>query len=300
MNNENIKYFILDIETGPDQQLAEVIDSAIENSHILPETIPSYEEYKQLELEKEFDRIDKAQYAKQTTIDSHREKAMSKDYTIEWENMAVSYKERIQKLAVNCPFAFIKLARMTVMNGDERELFVWENPNNDKAIEKTIIKDIADKTYTLLVGSSGTNTHELVTFNGKRFDIPLLIERGGVVGATIPFKWLEYLTQRGDRFNHYDMMEYRSYQNTQVNKLSLSANLVARFGKEFAKKEIDFAECSFEQLKEYSLDEILKLEYWYRVHSGFEVLPIKEFLETLPKVNEVKESIQITDDDLPW
>ena len=60
------------------------------------------------------------------------------------------------------------------------------------------------------------------------------------------------------------------------------------FGIDFAKVQIDYATCTIEELKFYSLDQVLKLEYWYRFHHGYKIPSVKDFLASLPKMKEEK------------
>ena len=259
-------YIILDIETSPDVRLAGTLDKIEDKkTKFLPDELPEYKEYKKQKIVKEIENI-KKKYKKQETIDKYINELADKDYQSEYEKLQEKYNSKIQNLAVKPQFAMIKVVNLKFNN----ELITFTNENLNYKIEKEIIESVYEILYQKITGEGGTKTYELVTFNGKHFDIPVLIERGAVVNAEIGFRWLELLLKRGEHFGHYDLIENRAFENSIVNKFNLNKNLVMRFGEEFAKMPIDFATVDFKTLLTYSIDEILKMEKFYRYHCGME------------------------------
>jgi len=290
------QYVIFNAETGPDVATAKIADAADpKKGKFVPELI-SFENFKKDKIKIGTENVMKKNYSKQETIDKHMEGVLTRDYKADYDLLLDDYNKKIQMLAVNPPFAFVKVITMIVNTGKEREVFQFENENNTPDIEWGIIKKAVEILHSKNQGIGDFNSHAIVTFNGKRFDIPLLIERGQIRGVTnTPYSWLERLTNRGDREGHHDMIEHRSYQNTPVNKLSLTRNLAIRFGIDFAKVQIDYVTCTMKELMFYSLDQVLKLEYWYRFHHGLSIPSVKEFLDSLPKNTEEKK-VELPDD----
>jgi predicted PolB exonuclease-like 3'-5' exonuclease len=92
---------------------------------------------------------------------------------------------------------------------------------------------------------------QVITFNGKKFDIPAIIKYGIKYDLDLPYKWLKRACKRYETTNHIDLMEelgeYGSYR-------SLDEYLQIYLGVE--KKEIDFATCTDEELREHCLEDI--------------------------------------------
>ena len=268
IKKEEMQYIALDIETSPDIKLAKMLDDTDPGKNILPEPVQEFEEYKTEQFNRDKQTIIDKKYVKQTTTDGHLAKLADKDYRSDWEKMKENYDEKINNLAVQPQFAMVKIVKMKTND----ELFTFHNPTLSYEVEKDIIEKVVDILHKNVSGSQGnvTKTRTLFTFNGKHFDVPVLIERGGVVGANIAYSWLELMLKRGDMFNHIDMIENRPFKNTVVNKFSLNKNLIIRFGPEFAKIEVDFDTVKFDDLDTYSTDEIIKFEKWVRQHHGLE------------------------------
>lgn len=158
------------------------------------------------------------------------------------------------KLALNSKFAGIQLVTMVT----EDSFTVLENPEHNINKEQEIIEAVYDAIMDVI--HSGDH---LVTFNGKRFDIPLIMERGQIVGAQKYLLSLETLLVRGTRFKHIDLSE--------MHDGNLDMNLRVRFG--FGKRNTDpsfFAKASYDEIKRYAVDEAFKLEYWYRTIVGLD------------------------------
>jgi hypothetical protein len=284
MINQN--FVIIDIETAPDVSLAKMLDDINDNNKLLPEPLPVYEEYESNRIEEEKQKIYAKNYKKQETVDAHILDVISFDYKKEYLALEQKRNDSINKLALFPPFAFIKLITVYSHTQDKDVINYYHNFDNDKTIENEIITKLCHKLYSLM---TGTEVHELVTFNGKSFDIPVLIERGGIVGADIQYKWLEKLTIKGEKYNHYDMIEMRAYNNSPHNKLSLANNLVIRYGKEFAKHNIDFSLCTNLELIKYAIDETMKFAYWVKNHYGIKTINKNKYLKNINNlINKVK------------
>ena len=105
------------------------------------------------------------------------------------------------------------------------------------------------------------NSVELVTFNGKKFDLPLIIKQGIKQKINLPYKNLKKATERFNKngtIRHLDLMEllgdYGSYKK-------MDTYLQIYLG--IAKKEIDFATCADEELKEHCREDLVNSELLY-------------------------------------
>ena len=289
MNQQHqLNYLCFNIDTAPDVKSATLVDEVKpKKKNLLPDPISSFEDFKKEKFSEGYALIMKKNYKNQDTIDKHINELKEKNYKVEYTRYQEEYTHQIQMLAINPPFAMTKL--ITFKANDNDILFL---KNEELTIEKE--KSIIEEAYQLIIervlGDKGIATKELVTFNGKHFDIQVLIERGGVSGTNIGYRWLERLTIRGDKYGHCDMMEHRSYMSSPVNKLSLNENLVLRFGKKFRKPDLDYANCTFDELLKYAEAGILGLEHWYKQHNGI-IVP-------LPKL-DIKPETEITEDDIP-
>ena len=93
----------------------------------------------------------------------------------------------------------------------------------------------------------------LITFNGAKFDIPLIIKNGIKKGLDMPYKALKESTNRFGKGNikNIDLMEvlgeYGKYK-------SLDTYLQIYLG--VAKKEIDFLTCTDEELEDHCIEDI--------------------------------------------
>jgi len=101
---------------------------------------------------------------------------------------------------------------------------------------------------------------QLITFNGKKFDLPVIIKQGIKQKIDLPYKSLKIATERfkSGAIDHIDLMEvlgeYGKYR-------SLDTYLQIYLG--IAKKEINFATCTDEELKEHCLEDISNCELLY-------------------------------------
>ena len=163
-----------------------------------------------------------------------------------------------EKLALKPMYASIQLITIII---DGQEPIVLENPKHSRVKEKAIIEQLVLMLQkTPHEGRKGIGTCEIVTFNGKRYDFPLLIQRSLVTGASVPIRWLDKLTGYGDRNGHFDMCD--------VLEGSLDLNLRAA-GME-GKKRINHNSRTHEQLKEYAVDEIKQTEILYKRMMGYD------------------------------
>jgi DNA polymerase elongation subunit (family B) len=207
------EYFIMDIETRPDLNLAESCRIFDDENIKIPGNIK-----------------------KDETIEKYKD---------EWK------AKKEASLALDPKFAIVTLVTMI----ENCKLHLYENPYSNPQVEKKIIEEVVHKITSMV-----NHAVPLVTFNGKRFDLPVLMTRGQILDANSYLFGLIRLMQRGDRFGHIDLTEFTEG--------SLDENLRAIFG--FGKKKINFSSCSFPELKKYAIDEILKLEYWYRSLMGYD------------------------------
>jgi hypothetical protein len=291
-------YMILDIETEADLELAKLIDDNDPYAKPLcPEPVPAYVIFRKEYVTKETIAINESGLA-ESTIKKKLKKLdglENEDYEKLYEEVKIAYKKALKNLAVNPIFAMIKIASLKF--DDEEEIFTLTNRESSYTTEQNIIERIYELLYQHVTGAGAIKnilqTKLLVTNNGKHFDIKLLIERGAVVGARIDYRWLERLTNRHCD-EHYDFMDVRAYISTPVNKLSLTKNLLIRYGPEFMKEKIDFQECTFDELLEYHIDEMYKFEFLIRNHFGIETRTPAEFLSGI-----AKPPAEVSDDDLP-
>jgi predicted PolB exonuclease-like 3'-5' exonuclease len=167
----------------------------------------------------------------------------------------IKKQEFKEKLALKIHYAQVKLIKIF---DSEKGMVTFENFGLDKKVEK----DIIEKAITYIrTGSASTHTKEIVTFNGKKYDFPVLMARGEILHADIPYRWLQGLTGYGDRAGHYDMSDGREG--------SLDINLKRIFGK--GKHEIDFLHVSDADLDAYAEDEMKGLVKWWCLINGFPV-----------------------------
>ncbi len=103
----------------------------------------------------------------------------------------------------------------------------------------------------------------LVTFNGKHFDIPIIIKQGIMNGVDLPYKWLFECAKRFSSHDHTDMMEVLSFGGTMM---SLDKYLQVYCGVQ--KKPIDFTSASDEEIVAHCLEDIAYTELLYNKFSS--------------------------------
>lgn len=102
-------------------------------------------------------------------------------------------------------------------------------------------------------------SYTLVSFNGKQFDVPIIIKEGIRLGIKIESNLFNCM-KRFDNTWHIDMMEVLSFgQRDNVKSLDNYARIY--LGKE--KKPIDFATCSDDELKEHCKEDLSLTEELY-------------------------------------
>nr|AKH47019.1 hypothetical protein [uncultured marine virus] len=101
----------------------------------------------------------------------------------------------------------------------------------------------------------------VVTFNGKKFDIPLIIKYGIKHGLDLPYARLKLMMKRYDNSRHIDLME----ELGQGNFRSLDEYLQIYLG--ISKKPIDFETASDEEIKEHCMEDIVNTYKLYKKFS---------------------------------
>lgn len=102
----------------------------------------------------------------------------------------------------------------------------------------------------------------LITFNGKNFDLPLLIKTGVKQSLDLPYKDLRIWSKKWQAEQHIDLQEYISGG---VDWKSLDEYLQIYLG--VKKTPIDFATCSQEELEKHCLEDV---ENTHRLFKLFE------------------------------
>lgn len=106
-----------------------------------------------------------------------------------------------------------------------------------------------------------TSLH-LVTFNGKQFDLPILIKHGVKQGIKLPYQELIEATRMWSSSNHTDLMELLSFGQ---DWLSLDKYLQIYCG--VKKKEVDFEQISQGELEQHCLEDLGLTEMLYEKFS---------------------------------
>ena len=96
-----------------------------------------------------------------------------------------------------------------------------------------------------------------ITFNGKKFDIPLLMKWGIKNNLDLPYQYLKEMTKRWSAERHIDLQEVIC-DNTYK---SLDELLQIYLG--ISKKPIDFNIASEKEIKEHCLEDIINSELLY-------------------------------------
>lgn len=89
-----------------------------------------------------------------------------------------------------------------------------------------------------------------VTFNGKKFDFPVIIKNGVKAGYEMPYRELKEASKRWHSPNHWDLMEIIG--DSEWKSLDTYAKIY--LGTE--KKEIDFETATEEVIKEHCLEDL--------------------------------------------
>jgi len=93
--------------------------------------------------------------------------------------------------------------------------------------------------------------YRLVTFNGKHFDLPVIIRQCLRLGIKSPaIKELQRLTKKWDSLTHIDLLEVLG--NGEYKSLDLYSQIYLNW----PKKPIDFETCSMEELHAHCIDDV--------------------------------------------
>lgn len=105
----------------------------------------------------------------------------------------------------------------------------------------------------------GSNSR-FITFNGKKFDIPIIIKQGLKNGIKLDYRELRDMTDRYKGHRHTDLMEvigdYGQYK-------SLDKYLQIYLG--IKKTPIDFDTCTIEELQAHCLEDLANTEALYKL-----------------------------------
>jgi hypothetical protein len=117
-----------------------------------------------------------------------------------------------------------------------------------------------DRTIKITIDEIETTRYEFefITFNGKSFDIPLLIKQGLNNGLDFPYKKLMEMTKKFKDSGHYDLKEILSFGG---DWRSLDLYLKIYLGKQ--KTAIDFNTADDEEIMSYCKDDLSLTEELY-------------------------------------
>ena len=101
------------------------------------------------------------------------------------------------------------------------------------------------------------SSFHLVTFNGKKFDIPIIIKRGIEHGVNLPYRELLESCKRYNNSRHTDLMEALGFGEY----VSLDKLATVYLGR--SKEPIDFDSCTDAELYEHCLDDVEITEALY-------------------------------------
>ena len=103
-----------------------------------------------------------------------------------------------------------------------------------------------------------TSPISFITFNGKKFDIPIIMKNGLRQGINFNYRQLSDMCQRFKANSHYDLMEILGDFNDYK---SLDTYLQIYLG--IKKKEIDFDTCTDDELRAHCLEDLINTEKLY-------------------------------------
>ena len=102
----------------------------------------------------------------------------------------------------------------------------------------------------------------VVTFNGKNFDLPIIIKNGIKQKINLPFRTLKEMTKRYNAPQHIDLMETLAFGGQFK---SLDTYLQIYLG--IAKTPIDFKTCTSDELAKHCVEDVDNL---YKLYKLFE------------------------------
>lgn len=169
-------------------------------------------------------------------------------------------KAKLKKdLALNLNFAAIRL--ITLKTPDT--LYYFRNHEMNKEIETHIISEAMNVIIKKMSGS--TDTGMLGTFNGKAFDLPIILTRAQTLRANINYMYLlNLMTEYKHKGKHLDLMEFSE------GSLDLNCKRLFGEGKLNTQGSAFFDNCTSSELEVYAGDEIFKMERWFRLLQGLD------------------------------
>ena len=100
---------------------------------------------------------------------------------------------------------------------------------------------------------------EFITFNGKKFDLPLIIKSGLKQGLNFNYRELKAMCRRYQNYHHYDLMEIIGDGEFKSLDTYLQIYL------DIKKKEIDFNTCTDDELREHCVEDLENTEKLYNL-----------------------------------
>lgn len=93
---------------------------------------------------------------------------------------------------------------------------------------------------------------KMITFNGKQFDIPVIIRAGLKAGIDLPYMELKNMTDKYKAQNHIDLMQELSVGYANYKSLDKYAQIYLGV----SKKPIDFATATDDEIKAHNLEDL--------------------------------------------
>ncbi len=102
-------------------------------------------------------------------------------------------------------------------------------------------------------GATGKNIfRKMITFNGKQFDIPVIIRAGIKAGIQMPYQLLVNMCDKYKAKNHIDLMQELSVGYGNYKSLDKYAQIYL----EAKKESIDFNTASEEEIRKHNLEDL--------------------------------------------
>ena len=109
-----------------------------------------------------------------------------------------------------------------------------------------------------------TNDSTLVTFNGKSFDIPIIIKAGVKHKLDLPYDMLKKMTERFRAYNHVDLMHLLSFgDNRNVKNLDTYLKIYLGKGKNTVGEDF-FATATENEIRQHCLDDLVDTENLFK------------------------------------
>jgi len=103
---------------------------------------------------------------------------------------------------------------------------------------------------------------KIITFNGKAFDLPVIIRNGIREKAGLPYKYLQSMTKKWSTDIHIDLMEQLS-ETKGWKSLDILSKIYGLGDMEH--KEIDFENCTMEELTAHALEDVETTAKYYKL-----------------------------------